>query len=269
MARLAGKTGSVFTGSQTIFDCESAFDEQVIANVTATTDATSGNYQVGALSAKCTVAAAVTTGLIASKVVASMDLTSYSEVLCWIKSSINLSAGDYQLLLDDSALCGTPVRTIDFPAMTASTWAFVKLLDTMSGASAIVSVGLKQAVDVAALNFWIDNIQAAKTVAGIKSWTLDVKTDAVDSTGFDSSGHRSYLPNLDQWTGSFEGYKDGAPLTIGSIVGLELQETTATTTKQYRGNAIITDLKPTATVEGLVTYSYNFTGTDSLVTASA
>ena len=105
-------------------------------------------------------------------------------------------------------------------------------------------------------------------VDGIKSWTLDYTYDALESTGFDSSGHRAYIPGLDGWRGSFEGYKEGVPLTIGTEIALELKES-ATATQKFTGQAIITGLHANTPVDGLVTYGYDFQGTAALVIPTA
>ena len=109
---------------------------------------------------------------------------------------------------------------------------------------------------------------AAADVNGIKSWTLDYVYDALEGTGFDSSGHRVYTPGLDGWSGSFEGFKDAAPLTIGTEVALVLEET-QTATQKFSGQAIITGLHPSVSVDGIVSYSYDFQGTGALTIATA
>ena len=102
------------------------------------------------------------------------------------------------------------------------------------------------------------------TVTGIKSWTLDYVFDALEGTGFDSSGHKVFKPGLDSWSGSFEGYKDGAPISlVGTEVALELEES-STANQEWTGQAILTGIHPMSTVDGLVTYSYDFQGTGAL-----
>ena len=109
---------------------------------------------------------------------------------------------------------------------------------------------------------------AAGSVTGIKSWTLDYVAEALDTTGFDSSGVRTYIPGLKGWSGSFEGYKNGAPSAIGAEVALVLKES-ATATQKFNGQAIITGLSANTSVDGIVTYSYSFTGTGALTVATA
>ena len=108
---------------------------------------------------------------------------------------------------------------------------------------------------------------AAAAVGGMKSWTLDYTYDALEGTGFDSSGHRVYTVGLDGWSGSFEGNKDSAPLTIGTEVALILKES-ATATQKWSGQAIITGSHPATAVDGLVTYAYDFQGTGALTIAT-
>lgn len=108
---------------------------------------------------------------------------------------------------------------------------------------------------------------AAADVTGIKSWSLDWTFETHETTGFDSSGHKAFIPGLDSWSGSFEGYKNGAPLTIGTEVALVLEET-QTASQKFNGQAIITGLSVNAAVDGVVTYSYTFQGTGALTLAT-
>jgi len=268
MARLFGGTsGDVYVASALIEDCEDAWNEQVDGDVTASLD--NSDYKVGSGSVKFVCAAGLADGdIIASEVIVSLDISTYSQVMLWVKSSVNIAtAGDLQLLLDEHALCASPLA-LDIPILVANTWKLCKIAATLTDYDATISVGVKlTANDPGAFNLWLDEIRAAKRVAGIKSWTLDQVMDALDTTAFDSGGHRQFIPGLDAWSGSFEGYKDGAPLTIGTVVHLELRES-STATQQFRGSAIITGLHVNTSVDGLVTYGYDFQGTDLLEIAS-
>ena len=104
---------------------------------------------------------------------------------------------------------------------------------------------------------------ATVTVAGIKSWTLDHTFATLETTGFDSSGHKAFIPGIDEWAGSFEGFKDGAPLTIGTEIALILKES-AVATQYWTGQAIIMGRHPQASVDGAVIYSYEFQGTSTI-----
>jgi len=262
MARLSGKAGNIFVANQLVEDCEDTWVGE--ANVTASADST--DYKIGSASAKFVVDAAFTTGLIATEAISpTIDLSSYAQIMAWVKSSVNLTANDWKVVLGDAVQAD-----LDFniPALTAATWKLIRVTGTLTAYTAVNEIKLNQVVDKGAMNFWIDEVRAAKAVAGIKSWTLDQDMSVVDTTGFDSSGHRTYLPILGGWRGSFEGFKDGAPLIIGTIYHLELRES-ATATQQYRGSALITGLHANTPVDGVVTYGYDFQGTDILEIATA
>jgi len=106
-------------------------------------------------------------------------------------------------------------------------------------------------------------------VAGMKSWTIDYTNDALDSTDFADVGVKAYIAGLSGWSGSFEGYKDGAPgLTPGTSYILHLRESASTNTQLYTGTAIITGLHGSASIDGVVTQSYDFQGTGALTPPS-
>lgn len=107
------------------------------------------------------------------------------------------------------------------------------------------------------------SVYIGSNIAGIKSWTLDQIVEALEGTGFDSGGHKVYTPGLGGWSGSFEGFKDAAPLTIGTAISLELRES-QTASQKFTGSAIITGLHAATAVDGLVTYGYDFQGTGAL-----
>lgn len=103
----------------------------------------------------------------------------------------------------------------------------------------------------------------AVVVAGIKAWSLDYVGDALETTDFGDSGHRTYIPGLDGWAGSFDGYKDGKPIALGNQSVIELRESTFTTQK-WTGTALIIGMHPTVDVDGVVGISYDFQGSGAL-----
>ena len=109
---------------------------------------------------------------------------------------------------------------------------------------------------------------AAATVNGIKSWTVDYVVDALDTTDFADSGKRTFIAGLSGWSGSFEGFKDGAPTAIGAEIALILEESTDATQK-YTGQAILTGSHPVVSVDGIVGMAYDFQGTSTLTVPTA
>ena len=105
---------------------------------------------------------------------------------------------------------------------------------------------------------------AGVSVTGIKSWNLEYTVEALDSTAFDSAGVSAFIPGVSKWSGSFEGHKDSAPLTIGTEIALVLKES-QTATQKATGQAIVTSFGAKTEITGLVTYSYSFQGTGALI----
>ena len=143
-----------------IHTCESVWDELVDADAVATADATL--YKVGSKSAKLAVGASLgAADIVATDSLTAVDLSNYTHLVAWVRSSVALDAGDYQILLDDTAECASPVESLDIPALDADTWTQVKIaLADPSACEAIISVGVKCIVDQGALDFYIDDIRA-------------------------------------------------------------------------------------------------------------
>lgn len=112
------------------------------------------------------------------------------------------------------------------------------------------------------------NVVSTAAVTGINQWSIDYTVAMLDTTDFSASGIRSVIPGVSQWEGSFSGYKDGVPVTLGvaTSVSLILAEAAAT---NWTGIAYINGVHATTNFDGLVSYSYDFTGNGALVVASA
>lgn len=142
-----------------IEDCEDAWGEYTGTGVTSTAD---GASKVGTNSAKAACDNSTGIEVVYTEAISSTNMSTYNGICCWVYSSVALNAGDWQLLLDDSANCGSPILTLSLPAMSAYTWYWIYLDGgDMSTATAIISIGLKQAVDKGAMSFYIDNVRAS------------------------------------------------------------------------------------------------------------
>jgi len=107
------------------------------------------------------------------------------------------------------------------------------------------------------------SVNTATTVAGISSWTIDYTVDELESTDFAAVGVKTFLTGGSGWSGSFGGYKDGAPQTLGAAayVTLKLYEDA---TYYWTGSAYITGVHGTTAHDGVVSYSYDYRGTGAL-----
>jgi len=105
--------------------------------------------------------------------------------------------------------------------------------------------------------------------AGIRSWTLDYTVDVLDTTDFAdgaaTNAARTFIAGLSQWSGTFEGLKDGAPYALtfdgAALQSIKLEEDA---THFWGGECLITGIHPNVSVDGVVTYAYDFQGTSAL-----
>lgn len=271
MAHLAGKAGDVYIANLLLEDCEDIWENG--AKGVAALEATI--IKVGNGSAKCTLAATPGTEAVAMFETMSnptFDFTNYTHILCWAYSVPTTVAGDYRISVGTGAAGATPTTYVTLPALTATTWKYCHCTEVVGSEMSDTTAGT-----IIALYTWangaendviyLDDIRAAKVMLGINSWSLDYTSDAIESTDFGSAGIKAYIVGGSGWAGSFSGYKDGVPLSIGEIYGVELAES-ATVTEMWLGNAIITGVHPSVGHDGVVSYSYDFQGTGNLTVAS-
>jgi len=260
MAHESGKNGGVYSNSLLIEDCEDAW---TVDNVT--TCNTDADAKVGAASVKNVIPGALGANILLSHEGSlTLDLTTYDMVILWIKSSITAAANDNQILLDDTDACTSAIEFLQLPALTLGVWTQVGLLlATPASDGSIVAVGLKQIAALGARDIFLDDIRAVQEIDGIKSWNLDSVANTLDVTDFDDAGIKTFLPGCTEWSGSFEGYKEGIPLSIGAEVYLVLGETSIAG-QAWLGKAIITAAHPTTSHDGIVSYGYDYQGTGSL-----
>ncbi len=106
------------------------------------------------------------------------------------------------------------------------------------------------------------NVSTGTAVSGIKSWTLDYVTDVLETTDFADAGVKTYIVGCSGWSGSFEGFKEGAPQTQGASVSLQLREHSTTT--YWSGTALITGTHASDSHDGIVSVAYDFQGNGAL-----
>lgn len=156
-------TWDCITKGQLLEDCEDAWTAS--ANVTATAD--SSIKLRGTNSVKLALAAGFTTGLVAYEDISSADLTGETAVHFWIYSTVALTSGQLQLLLDNTSACASPLETLDIPAVAANTWTPVCIAyATPASLGAVVSVGLNATADIGACSIYLDDIRSVLKFTG-------------------------------------------------------------------------------------------------------
>ena len=145
-----------------LHNCDAVWDELVDGDVTASLDTDNEKDGTGCL--KLVVAAGCAAGdILATEDITSLDISDCDEVTAWIWSSAALTAGDIQILLDNTAQCASAVESLDIPAVSANTWTRVVIsLANPTSDSAIISIGLKMVVDKGAFTLRADDIRAYK-----------------------------------------------------------------------------------------------------------
>lgn len=111
----------------------------------------------------------------------------------------------------------------------------------------------------------------ANQVAELKNWKVDISADMADITAFSTTGWKSNLPGLKEWSGSAEGNFDMTDtngqlalqnaLLNGTSVALRLY---VDGTKYYSGTAYVKKIAPEAAVDGVVSVAFDFQGSGAL-----
>ena len=129
-------------------------------NVTVSLD--SKIKKQGLNSNKLVLSIGVSTGAVAAyKDFAAIDLSRYTHVEFWARSSIATSADELMLLLDNTSGSTSPIELLGFPALSADTWTFCRVaLAKADEDTAISSVGIENNVDIGVATVWIDGIRA-------------------------------------------------------------------------------------------------------------
>lgn len=109
------------------------------------------------------------------------------------------------------------------------------------------------------------DVHAPGAIVGIREWSIDYVAAALDSSGYDGGQDKTFIIGQKEWSGSFSGFKDGAPIGIGASITFEFQES-AVATQKWVGDGYITNIRPASAVDGIVTYGYDFQGTGPLAT---
>lgn len=216
-AWLAGELPGELQGTTTVF------------TVTASTP----NKKEGTASVNIVMTASATTTLAAyENLDSTIDLSGTDSVQLWVRSSVATDANDIEIVLDDTAGCGSPLENVDIPALVASTWKLANLAITdNSDMTAIKCVGLNIAVDNGAQTVNLDKIfgrgQATSIVMTLTNALGGEPLDLSEPSDFDNDGlsdsdsthvliinytdSKQYVKDI-HWTQKFTGDNDGDAL---------------------------------------------------------
>ena len=140
-----------------LLSCNTAMDEQVDSNFTITAD--TKMKKQGTASNRIAITGSASAGDIATDSITSKDISQYTHIEFWIRSSVPTSAGNLRILLDDTANCASPLETLHVPALSADTWTFCRVaLANPESDTAIISVGIEYDADLDACTVWLDDV---------------------------------------------------------------------------------------------------------------
>jgi predicted secreted protein len=114
-------------------------------------------------------------------------------------------------------------------------------------------------------------------VASVRTWSMEITRDTVESTSMASGGNRTYLKGLQTFSGSMDiVYDDSEDALVSSalnpdtdgVVSVELYSDASVTATKFSGNVIVTSYSISANYDGLTEVSVNFQGTGPITTAS-
>jgi hypothetical protein len=200
-------------------DCEDAWTA-IDGNVTCS--ASSTVKLRGTYSAKNAVAAAFTTGIAATRVVTSADLTACTALHFWIRSSIALAAGQVKVGISETATLGGTPLYFDVPVLVANTWTPCCVDGDFTGYNAVISVGLNVVTDVGAAgaDIYLDDIKGVDALTGDEDnrYSVTVMNDTMIFTNgvdlirtYNGTGNTTIL-----------GTADGLDLNTGHLTTCEV-----------------------------------------------
>jgi len=115
---------------------------------------------------------------------------------------------------------------------------------------------------------------AGTLIGGMKTWSLNVEGEVLDTSAFGQSWRSKDL-GIKQWTGNFEGNKDGKNAQQNAIWSQLLAGSKAEVTffmgtvDRFYGTVVITAEEVTQTFDSFAETSYSFEGDGTLVKGTA
>ena len=142
--------------STRIHNCDAVFDETEDAQMTQAVD--SKDYKQGGSALKITTSSG--DGSFISDSISSLDISGYTHIEGWVKVTAAIAASDFNILLDNTASCASPIETLPVPAVLADTWTFFRIaLANPESDTAIISVGIEYNANSKANTVWFDDLR--------------------------------------------------------------------------------------------------------------
>lgn len=127
-----------------IHNCDAAWDEYVAANVASLLETTAKKEGIG--SALITSTGGFTGPVLLATEAISKDLSTVKAIRLWANAWQTgiTNRGDYQLLIDNTAQCASPLQAFNLPPMVPDEWKeLIFVLNDPASLNNIISIGVK------------------------------------------------------------------------------------------------------------------------------
>ena len=200
--------------STRIHNCAVTFDETTDAQMVQAVD--SKDFKRGGSSLKITTSAG--DGSFITDSITSLNISGYTHLEGWVKATTALAASDFNILLDNTASCVSPVETLAVPAVAADTWTFFRVeLENPESDTAIISVGIEYNANSGTNTVRFDDLRvvhndtAEWSTLDRRNWKIDKESrdlvlirDGQDAVGYSlikiTGGDKPAIPTLDSDT---------------------------------------------------------------------
>ena len=163
--------------STLLHSCNAAFDTNVNSTIAPSVDTQDKKRGTG--SAKF-ITTSADGGDIAGATFASKDISKYDYLECWVKSTVDTSAGNLKIHLHSAAITeglaadtsssGT-LEKLFIPALTADTWTYVRIqLNNPEKDTAIIAIALEHDANLADCQIRFDDIKVVQNDTA--EWTI-------------------------------------------------------------------------------------------------
>lgn len=111
------------------------------------------------------------------KTITAANWTSYTKIGFWIRSSAALAAGNLDFAYDNSTNLGSPIESIDVPALSANTWTYVVLTFGATTRTSVQSYGfiVRSGAALDNVNVWFDDILLGPGSASFSGGDMSVR----------------------------------------------------------------------------------------------
>ncbi len=153
----------VAVDGEVLHDCDRTFDETTNSDFTQAVDTENGRR---ASALKLTVAVGADAGEFITDGISSVDISRYTHLEGWFRSTAALSAADYKIHLDNGTVLAddSDLESVNVPASTTTdAWQYFRVaLATPERLTAIVSIGIEMDVDKGAHTIWFDDLKVTR-----------------------------------------------------------------------------------------------------------